>query len=273
MNIIAEYSLRPSVAIFGVPLSRRNNPIYTALLTNYIKVLVVEEDNSCTSSPHINEIINILEEELGEKLKLNICLREAVNNLPYISYYSISTVALSLFLSELLELDVKDITESLMGVETELFEHELIQVLQALRLSIINDRPLLYRYGEEPIIVDHPRNCFILLKGRETVETKERLIYRIEDVDDELSNLITKIAGLIVIKAYNSIHRQLLDSSLLNVCCRLENMIWYAEYKLNPPIVNDEFCTKWIPNIGKPIQIAISFDTNNKCNEWVKALC
>ena len=272
MNIIAEYSLRPSIAIFGVPLSRRNNPVYTALLASYVKALAVEEDVECMSAPYINDIINILEEELGEKLKLKICLEGTINKLPYISYYSISTASLSLFLSELLELDVKDITESLMGVETELFEHELIQVLQALRLSTINDRPLLYRYGEEPVIIDYPRNCHILLKEQEAVETIERLVYRIEDIDSELSDLITKIAGLVVIKAYNSIHKKL-DSSLLNICCRLENMIWYAEYKLNPPIVGDDLCTKWIPSIGKPIQITISFDANNKCDKWVEALC
>ncbi len=272
MNILTEYSIRPSIALFGVPLSRRNNPIYVALLANNIKAFIVEENEKCISLPHINEIINILEEELGEKLRLKICLDETTNYLPYISYYSVSSAALSLFLSELLELDVRDITESLMGVETELFEREFIQVLQALRLSIINDRPLLYRYGEDPLMIEHPKNCFILFKKFEPLETKKTLIYRIEDIDNELSDLITKITGMLVIKAYNSIHKQQ-NNALLDICCRLENMIWYAEYKLNPPLSNNELCVKWVPDIGKPVQIALSLDTSDKYNGWVKALC
>ncbi len=274
MNTLVKYSLRPSLVIFGVPLNRKNNPIYAILFADYVSISITNRSRKCLEPPHVNRIIRIIEEELGEKLEISICVEKTIRYLPYISYYSVLTSAFSLFLSELLELDIIDITESLMGVETELFDHDIIQFIQSLRLSTINDKPLLYRYGEEPIVIDNPRNCFVSIIEPKIPKIEEPLMYRVEDVDNELSDLMTKIAGLTVIKAYNSIHKHE-NISLLNTCCRFENMIWYVEYNLNPPttIHGNNFCVKWIPNIGRPIQIMLSLSAVNGHKSLVKALC
>ncbi len=276
MNKLAEYTLHYPIPIFGVPLRGRNNPIYSAITVKQTKVFVTDKKEECSSIPQVSKLIDILEEELGENLNIKICIHNPDYSLPYISHYSISTAALSLLLSELFELDIMDITESLMGIEVEFFDHVLIQVIQALRLSIVNNSPLLYRYGEKPVIVKEPVPCCMSFReisiSNEKNYTKQ-LVYSIGDYDSEIGDLVTKIAGLTVIKAYNTIHDANWDLMLINTYCRIENMLWYLEYSfLPPPKGLQEVCNKWIPNIGSPVPVSITLN-RDECKGGVKALC
>ncbi len=278
MKNVIRYYLRLSLPLFGVPLSNRINPIYVAVLDYPIEIIIGDEltCEACHTIPQVNEIINILGEELGEKLGFNIYLSRFNPMIPFISYYSVATLSLSLILSELLELDIKDVTESLMGIETELFNRELIQVIQALRLSTLNNKPLLYRYGEEAVVIEDARQCFISTENvdrKEMVSLGNEIFYRIEDIDNELGDLITKLAGLTTLKAYNSVHLGNPEDVLISTYCRIENMIWYLEYGLIPPVSDFRECVKWIPNIGKPTIIALSLDSKRNSGRGIRALC
>ncbi len=246
--------VKAPLVFMGPLIKGRINPISTIVSIKDYTVTIYSLDTtsrlppSCKSIKLVRKFIDILSKEMGEKIPLTTCIEYEVEALPLITMYSMHTYAIARILSREYDVDIVDVMESFMGIESELLGKELPQYIQALRLTIIHGKPLIYRYGEGEVVNEEPDTLYALI---ESMETRDRSASK-PLYDEELVNMLTKIAGINTIKSFNAQRNR--DYYSLAYHCRVENSLWYALYGYNIPFeLENTICTKIILDIDKPV--------------------
>ncbi len=252
--MLEKLKVKAPLVFMGPLIKGRVNPISTIVSTNDYTITVHPLDTSsslppnCKSIKLVRKFIDVLSKEMGEEIPLTTCIEDEVEVLPLITVYSMHTYAIAQILSREYDVSIVDIMESFMGIESELLGKELPQYIQALRLTIMHGKPLIYRYGEGEVVNEEPDTLYALV---ENMETRDKSISK-PLYDEELVNILTKIAGINTIKSFNAQRSR--DYSSLTYYCRVENSLWYALYGYNIPFeLENAICTKITLDIDKPV--------------------
>lgn len=263
MNILLQEKIRVPIPFMGIPLKYRINPISTLITRSKYNIVLVEHvsEESCkyndfTEIVSIRKLLEYLSSEFGEEFKLRVLVdKECARISPTISLYSMASYIVGKLIADEYDVDVIDVFESFMGIESEIYGKEIPQFIQALRLTILNDKPLIYRYGEGIVLNDLPNNVYALLFA-EPIQASITLH------DEDLMDIITKLVGLNTIKAFNK--QRIGDIKNLSENCRVENGIWYILYGYHAPRElpnnnhNKYMCIKPIIDIDSPKILVLS---------------
>ncbi len=255
--MLEKLKVKAPLVFMGPLIKGRINPISTIVSSkNYTITLHPVSDStqqlSCKSIKLVEEFIGILSKEMGEEISLTTCIEDEIRFLPTITMYSMHTYAIALVLSREYDVNIIDVMESFMGIESELLGKELPQYIQALRLTIMHGKPLIYRYGEGEVVNEEPATLYAVV---EKIDTESKLLNK-QLYDDELVNMLTKVAGINTIKSFNAQRSK--DYYLLSHYCRVENSIWHALYGYSiPSEAVDTICTKITLDINRPIVLKL----------------
>ena len=260
MNILLQEKIGIPIPFMGVPLKYRINPISTLITRSKYDIILIEhipeqshKYSNFTEITSVRKLLEYLSREFGEELKLRVIVDEECARIsPIISLYSMASYIVGKLIADEYDVEIIDVFESFMGVESEIYGKEIPQFIQALRLTILNDKPLIYRYGEGVILNDSPNNVYASL-FTEPIQASVMLY------DDDLMDIITKLVGLNIIKAFNK--QKVGDIKSLSENCRVENGIWYILYGYHVPnrlFNHRHICTKLIMDINNPKILVLS---------------
>lgn len=260
MSILLQEKIRIPIPFMGIPLKYRINPISTLITRSKYNIILIEhvpeqtyKYSNFTEITSVRKLLEYLSSEFGEEFKLRVLVDEECARIsPIISLYSMASYIIGKLIADEYDVEIIDVFESFMGVESEIYGKEIPQFIQALRLTILNDKPLIYRYGEGVVLNDFPNNVYALLFA-EPIQASITLY------DDDLMDIITKLVGLNTIKAFNK--QKVGDIKNLSENCRVENGIWYILYGYHVPskLLNHKYmCAKLIIDIDNPKILALS---------------
>ena len=165
-------------------------------------------------------------------------------SIPPLSLYTAMSHAIMLFLT-----GISSKEESLSIARSEIVIDRVLgitsDVEEALRFSTALQSTIAYRHGEGYI------DLGVSLKPKITLNKCQSIPNVYEDIIP-LIDILTKLAGLIVIEASNAI--RLGDVEVINRLFDYDNALWYLIYGLRPP---ENYSSKWIPDLKKACMITV----------------
>lgn len=255
-NIIYREEIPLPIPFMGVPIRYRINPISTLITVDKYEVIIVEDTDAKNIRGNyfeiheVRKLLELLSRELDEELKIRILIKNPPIKSEII-LYSTATYVIGKLLSEEYDVDVVELYESFMGIESEIFGKELPQFIQAMRLTILHGKPLIYRYSEGEIVNENPSQVYLISLKDHKMRKKEYSPL----VDDEIVDMVTKLTGINVVKTFNK--QRLGDIRSINENCRIENGLWHILYGYSVP-EQRSLCSKLVVDIGNPKILELS---------------
>ena len=164
--------------------------------------------------------------------------------IPPLSLYIAMSHAAMLFLTgvssrkELLDIVRSEIViDRAIGIASDIEE--------ALRFSTALQAAMAYRHGEGYVYLGTSPKPKLVLRTCQALPS----IY--EDIIP-LVDILTKLAGMIVIEASNAIRKE--DIEIVNRLFDYDNALWYLIYGLKPP---SNYLSKWIPDFKKACVVTV----------------
>jgi len=209
----------------GLPISKVNNPILTQFST--FNVIY-------NSLPVTRQFLDLLKEATGFDCKVTFL---GLSDAPLVSSYVFST---NTIIENFLECGVPSTKEEMNEIAEEidsvLFPED-VDVLSAIRTSNYLGKPIIYRRGDEPIIVKQK------FSGR-------TILFWHRDKPNFFDNSLTHLAGVVTLE----ISRKLSNPEVIRLV-DFENGIWSATYSV--PITSISM-VKWVWDLEGTSLIGLS---------------